>query len=268
MRYSSRFFLYAPLALLLALTVLVAAHWWRTANVFEARLAALKGHEAVPGVTLDWAHVAVSGFPFRMDATFDGFVAQGTGAHGPFTWRSEHFALHALTYGARKAVFEAAGNQHLSWSDAAGAAHSIDFLPGLLRASAVRGANGLSRFDVDGMDLAGQNSGNGDFSIGHAQFHMRRDPDGKSIDLMAAGDAVKTAGPLGGARVFRVYQTLSQSAAFAGLLAGKKAAPEAHALWLLAGGKAGITQAELNGKKNALTPEQRQAAITLLSPLY
>lgn len=263
MRYSSRFFLYAPLALLLALAGLVSLHWWRTADAFEARLAALKGHEAVPGVTLDWSNVTVSGFPFRMDATFDGFVAQGAGAHGPFAWRSEHFALHALTYGAQKTVFEAAGNQHLSWSDATGAAYSADFLPGSLRASAVRGAKGLSRFDVEGIELAGKG-----FSIGQAQFHMRRDPDGKSIDLMAAGDAVKAAGPLGNIRSFRVYQTVSQGAAFTDLLVGRKSAPQAHALWLLAGGAAKITQAELNGKKNALTPEQRDAAIALLNPLY
>ena len=263
MRYSSRFFLYAPLALLLALAGLVSLHWWRTVDAFEARLAALKGHEAVPGVTLDWSSVTVSGFPFRMDATFDGFVVQGAGAHGPFAWRSEHFALHALTYGAQKTVFEAAGNQHLSWSDATGAAHSADFLPGSLRASTVRGAKGLSRFDLDGIELAGK-----DFSIGQAQFHMRRDPDGKSIDLMAAGDAVKAAGPLGNIRSFRVYQTVSQGAAFADLLAGKKSAPQVHALWLLAGGAAKITQSEWDGKKNALTPEQSEAAMTLLSPLY
>jgi hypothetical protein len=267
MRYSSRFFLYAPLALLLALAGLVSLHWWRTADAFEARLAALKGHEALPGVTLDWSNVTVSGFPFRMDATFDGFVAQGAGAHGPFAWRSEHFALHALTYGARKTVFEAAGNQHLSWNDAAGAAHSAGFLPGSLRASAVRDASGLSRFDLEGIELAGQ-SGNGNLRIGKVQFHMRRDPDGKSIDLMAAADAVMAAAPPGSARNFRIYQTLSHGSALAGLLRGEKAPPQAHALWLLAGGKAAITQAEWNGKKNALTPEQSAAALALLSPLY
>jgi len=85
---------------------------------------------------------------------------------------------------------------------------------------------------------------------------------------MAEGVIVKGFGPLGRARNFRVYQTLSQGAAFAALLRGQKTAPQAHALWLLAGGKAAITQAELNGAKNALTPEQSAAAIALLTPLY
>ena len=263
MKYSSRFFLYAPIALFLALAGFVMVHWWNVAGAFDRQLAAMKGREAVPGVTLDWSKVTLSGFPFRLDATFDGLVVKGAGAHGPFAWTAEHFALHALTYGAEKDVFEAAGRQHLAWTDAAAVAHTLDFIPGSLRASAVRDARGLARFDIDIIELAGT-----PISIGRAQFHMRRDPDGKSIDLVADGVVVKGFGPLGSARNFRVYQTLSQGAAFADLLAGKKGAPEAHALWLLAGGKAGITQAEFNGAKNALTPEQSDAAIALLNPLY
>jgi hypothetical protein len=263
MKYSSRFFLYAPIALFLGLAVFVMFHWWQVAGAFDRQLAALKGHETVPGVTLDWSKVTIAGFPFRLDATFDGLAVKGAGAHGPFAWTSEHFALHALTYGAEKDVFEAAGNQHLAWTDAAGVAHILDFIPGSLRASAVRDTRGLARFDVDIIELAGK-----PISIGHAQFHMRRDPDGKSIDLVADGVVVKGFGPLGSARAFRVYQTLSQGTAFADLLNGEQGAPEAHAQWLLAGGKVSITQSELNGAKNALTPEQSGAAIELLNPLY
>jgi hypothetical protein len=263
MRYSSRFFLYAPIALFLALAAFAVVHWWIVAGAFDKKLAAMKGHEAVPGVTLDWSKVTLSGMPFRLDIMFDGLVVKGAGAHGPFAWNAEHFAVHALTYGAQKDVFEAAGQQHLGWADAEGTAHTLDFIPGSLRASAVRDGRGLTRFDVDIIELAGK-----PISIGRAQFHMRRDPDGKSIDLMGEGTIVKGTGPLGSARLFRVYQTVSQGAAFADLLAGRKSAPEAHALWLLAGGKTSITQAELNGTKNALTPQQSAAALALLDPLY
>ena len=82
MKYSSRFFLYAPVALVVILAVCVSVYWSRAAGAFEAQLAALKGHEAIPGVTLDWSKVTVSGFPFRLDAVFDGFSARGQGAHG------------------------------------------------------------------------------------------------------------------------------------------------------------------------------------------
>lgn len=264
MKYSSRFFLYAPLLLLLTLAGFVMAHWWRAAGTLEEKLKAMKGHEAVPGVALDWTDAAVSGFPFRLDVTFGGFSVNGAGAHGPFAWKTDKFAVHALTYGAQKDVFEAAGNQHLTWTDAGGNAHALDFLPGSLRASAVRDDRGLSRFDVDILELAGKN-----LAIGRAQFHMRRDPDGKSIDLMAEADLAK--GDLGAfgqeVKTLRLYQTLSQGHAFAGLLQGQKRAPESHVLWLRAGGEVKLTQSERNGGK-ILTPEQSIAAVILLSPVY
>ncbi|MBV9550757.1 MAG: DUF2125 domain-containing protein [Alphaproteobacteria bacterium] len=262
MRYSSRFFLYAPFLLLLVLAGVAAGHWWLAAGALEKQLETLKGHEAVPGVTLDWRAVVIGGFPFRLDATFDGFTAKGAGPRGPFAWTTDKFAVHALTYGAEKDVFEAAGNQHLAWTDGSGASHSLAFLPGSLRASAVRDGRGLSRFDVDIVELGGK-----DISIGRAQFHLRRDPDGQSLDLMAEGDLVKAPGPLGGVRTFHVYQTLSQAASFAPLLAGQARAPGSHARWLAAGGTARITAAEWNGAKT-LTPEQRDAAMTLLSAVY
>jgi hypothetical protein len=267
MKYSSRFFLYAPVTLFLVLAVLVALHWQRTASAFEARLAALKGHEAIPGVTLDWSKAAVSGFPFRLDATFDGFSARGQGVHGPFGWTSEHFAMHALTYGAQKDVFEAAGSQHLSWTGADGRPHAFTFLPGSLRASTVRDAAGLSRFDVDIVGLDGQGPDKG-IDIGRAQFHMRQGGDGKAIELMAEGEAVKGPGPLGGVRSLRTYQTLSQAAAFAGLLRGEQSAAAAHAAWDRAGGRMTPTRTEINGATTQLQLDQLIASGQLLAPLY
>ena len=262
MRYSSRFFLYAPFLLLLVLAGFITATWWKTAHALEARLAALKGHEAVPGVTLDWRAVAVSGFPFRLDVTFDGFSAKGAGAHGPFAWTSDHFAIHALTYGAQKDVFEAAGPQHLAWTDAAGAGHALDFLPGSLRASAIRGRSGLARFDVDIVALNSKA-----LNIGRAQFHMRQSPDGKSIELMAEGDAVKGEGPLGAVKRVRTYQTLSQGAAFARLLRGEDASAAAHAAWEAAGGRMTPTRTEINGQPTRRL-DQMIATGQLLDAVY
>ena len=48
-------------------------HWKFAADAFEKKLAALKGQEAVPGITLDWNTVTVGGFPFRLDADFTSF---------------------------------------------------------------------------------------------------------------------------------------------------------------------------------------------------
>ena len=99
MSYSSRFWLYAPISAFLLLAAATMAHWWLVDKAFEKKLAAIKGHEAIPGVTLDWDKVEVGGFPFRIDADFTNFRAQGAGARGPFAWKTDKFALHALTYG-------------------------------------------------------------------------------------------------------------------------------------------------------------------------
>jgi hypothetical protein len=97
---------------------------------------------------------------------------------------------------------------------------------------------------------------------------MRRDPDGKSIDLMAEGDVVRGGQSLlsGAAKSLRVYQTLSNGAAFAGLLRGEATPAAADAAWRKAGGTARITGARRDGR--TLTPQQAQAANRLLAPLY
>lgn len=245
MTYSSRFWLYAPIVTFVIIAGLVMAHWWVVANAFEKKLAALKGQEAVPGITLDWSSVAVGGFPFRLDSDFTGFTVTGAGAHGTFAFRAEKFAAHTLAYNRAKTVYEAAGQQHVSWTDASGAARQLDFLPGSLRASSVTGPEGLVRADLDIVNLAAKT-----VLIGRLQLHMRRD--GRDLDLMLQADAA------GKAKQVQVYAVLSHGDAFAGLLQGKQSWPEAATAWRAQGGTAKLSQVIAPGLDPA----------TLLSPLY
>lgn len=247
MNYSSRFWLYAPTATFLILAAAVMAHWWVVAGAFEKKLAALKGKEAVPGITLDWKSAEVGGFPFRLDADFTGLTVTGAGAHGPFRWTTEKFAAHTLSYNRAKAVYEAAGQQHVSWTDGQGAAHSIDFLPGSLRASSVMRDHGLMRADLDIANLAATNT-----RIGRFQLHMRRDPDGRDLDLMLDADVV------GDIKKVQVYAVLRQGEAFAGFLKGAQSWPDAAKAWRGHGGSVKFTK--------VIAPGLAPAA--LLSPLY
>ncbi|HEY0265273.1 MAG TPA: DUF2125 domain-containing protein [Rhizomicrobium sp.] len=251
MNYSSRFWLYAPITVFLLIAAGVMVHWKCAADAFEQKLAALKGHQAIPGVTLDWSSVAVSGFPFRLDADFEGLSLKGAGAHGPFAWGSEKFALHRLTYGRAKSVFEAAGRQHVTWTDASGIGHAADFLPGSLRGGSVMDGRGLTRFDVDIVDAGAKN-----FTIGELQFHMRRDPNGADLDLMLKADAVNAGGVRD--KLVQVYATLSRAGALAPLLRGDTAWPQAMTNWRAQGGRAKLSQVIAPGL----------AADGLLSPLY
>ncbi|MDB5734776.1 MAG: hypothetical protein JWP16_2424 [Alphaproteobacteria bacterium] len=228
--YSSRFWLYAPIGAFALVAAAVMIHWWVAAGVFEKKISALKGREAVPGVILDWSDVAIGGFPFRMEATFTNFYAHGAGARGPFFWRSPKFALHALTYGRATTVYEAAGPQHLEWVAGDGKEHAVDFLPGTMRGSSVVGARGLSRVDIDIVDAAGTG-----FTAQRLQFHMRRDPDGRDLDLMVKADALTGFGaPIA---LVQAYVTLSQADTLAPLLQGTAYWPDAVRAWHGHGGE-------------------------------
>ncbi len=247
MNYSSRFWLYAPFCTFLTLAAIAMVHWWIVAGAFEKKLARLKGHEAVPDMTLDWDSAKVGGFPFRLDAEFANFRIHGAGAHGPFRWNTERFALHTLSYGRAKAVYEAAGRQQVSWTDAAGTPHDASFLPGSLRASSILDDKGLSRADLDIVGMGAK-----DFTVGHFQFHMRRDPDGADLDLMLKADAADAH------KEVQVYATLSRVRALAPLLTGQASWPQAVANWRAQGGVARLSQVVAPG----LEPQ------AILSPLY
>jgi hypothetical protein len=221
------------------------------AGAFQKKLAALKGRPAIPGITLDWSTVQVSGFPFRVDADFTNFNVKGAGAHGPFSWTSERFALHALTYGRSQDVYEAAGRQRVNWTGADGGTRAASFLPASMHASSILDAQGLRRFDLDILDLGSQ-----DFTIGRFQFHMRRNPDGSDLDLMLRADALRTRDMKPG--TLQVYAVLSQARQLNPLLRGEISWPQATAIWQTEGGKSKLSQ--------VIAP--RLSADVILSPLY
>jgi len=261
LNYSSRFWLYAPLALFLGLAAWAMTYWWVVASALDKKLTALNGRQAVPGITLSYDTKTISGFPFNIDVVFTGFRIEGAGAHGPFAWQSEKFALHALTYGAVRQIYEMAGQQALSWQDGSGKSHHITFLPATMRASADLNAKGLNRFDLDIMGAGGKDSDGAPFTIARAQFHMRHDPKLDALDLMVSADQVKTSSL--SFNSLSAYSTLSHGAVRAPLLSGAQSWPEAVAVWHAAGGspQAG-RQAADSGMDIAGVTEK------VLSPLY
>lgn len=172
MKYSSRFFLYAPIAALLTLAAIAMVHWWIDASALEKRLDAVNGHEMVPGVKISFAGKRIAGFPFRIETRLDGLRIEVTEKDGPVVWTTEQFASHALAYGRVQAIFEAAGKQTLSWRDATGETHSFAFVPGTFRASAIVENGELVRFDSQIVDLDGA-----DFSAAKLEFHFRTNKD-------------------------------------------------------------------------------------------
>jgi len=257
-KYSSRFWLFAPITIFLALATVAMAHWWVVAGTVERELDAMNGHEAAPGITLSFASRNVSGFPFNLDIVFTGFAIAGQGAHGPFRWTTEKFALHRLTYGRLQDIYEAAGNQTLSWSDGGGNPHALNFLPGSLRASAIADSKGLLRFDLDVMAASGHDSTGVAFTAVRSQLHLRRDPKADAMDLQVSGDDIKTQGNIAGLfgnhiTHIALYATLTKGAAFTPLLAGTSTWAAASADWRAKGGQVTLGPVDIHSSGVSLT---------------
>jgi len=253
MKYSSRFFLYAPLALFLLLAAGVGVYWWQAAGALSAKLDALNGREAVPGVTLQFKSKSVSGFPFNLDIVFDDIKLTVKTPHGPSSWASEKFALHALTYGREQILFEAAGHQLLTWTDLAGVRHAMPFEAGALHASAIEGPHGLSRLDID---LVG--FGSPALTATRAQLHMRVAPKGDGIDLFATADGVHLSPRLASlfgqdVTAVKLDASAAPGHAFAGLRDGRASWVNALEAWRAAGGSLQVRDLELPfGKLSAV----------------
>jgi hypothetical protein len=273
--YSSRFWLFAPLAALLALAALACAHWWVVTGALDKKLDALNGHDAAPGIRVSYVQKTISGFPFNIDIVFDGLKVEGEGAHGPFRWTSEKFALHRLTYGPAQDIYEAAGNQALDWTDGGGGRHQVKFLPGTLRASASMDGKGLERFDLEMVAAGGDDKDGASFTAAHAQFHFRRNPSTDALDLQISGDDIHAGqlGPFGNAiKNVSLYVTVTPGSAFAPLLAGKQGWGAASDAWRQGGGRVmvgpvAVSSARLNLSANAI-PGGADGLRTVLDMLY
>ena len=238
MKYSSRFFLYAPMALFLAFVLGVSIHWWIVASAFSTRLAAMNGHEIAPGVTLHYASRTISGFPFTLDTVFREMTVKIATPHGPTVWHADKFAMHALTYGREETIFEAAGPQELRWTRGDGSMRTLVFAVGSLHASAIQDGHGLARFDLD---LVG--FGSKVMTARRLQFHIRRDKD-DTLDLAVMTDDIRIVPGIcpnlaGGVDRATLGGTITKAESFASLRAGTQRWETAITQWRAAGGKVG-----------------------------
>jgi hypothetical protein len=234
MKYSSRFFLYAPLAVFLAIAAGVGVHWWIVADAFAAKLSAANGHEIAPGVTLRYGARRISGFPFSLDTVLSDVSVEVATPRGVVRWYTPEFAMHALSYGRAKMIFEAAGRQELDWTRGDGVQRKLDFAVGSLHASSVEGAGGLLRFDLDLVGL-----GSHALTAQRLQLHIRRNKN-DTLDLAVMADGLRAASCprlAGSAENVAIARTITNAKSFAALSAGNERWNAAVKQWRAAGGK-------------------------------
>lgn len=236
MNFSSRFYLFAPLALLLVVAAAMGGWWWHAERALARRLDGLQAGEAMPGVTLRYRARGIGGFPFNLDAVFDDMRVSVETGNGPVLWRAEHFALHQLTYGRDETIFEAAGRQSLEWTDDGGKPHRLAFQAGATHASAIRDGRGLSRFDLDLVAF-----GSAALTAARLQFHIRRVSAANRLDLFVTGDTIRLGPALSSAfggeiKSAALQGSLGAASAFDGLRAGRTDWRSAVEAWRNASG--------------------------------
>jgi hypothetical protein len=245
MKYSSRFFLYAPLGLFLVLALGVGIQWWLAASSMSARLAAMNGRQIASGVTLRFESHTIAGFPFNLDTLMRGVSLRLDTPHGQTEWRSEEVAMHALTYGRAETIFEAAGKQELRWTKADGRKRTMHFAVGSLHASAIEDRTGPARFDLD---LAG--FGSRALTAQRLQFHIRRDG-ADTFDLAVMADDVRISpgrcfGLGGRLATGRLTGKVTRAEAFSPWRAGAQDWGSAVTNWRAAGGRLRIDTLRLD----------------------
>jgi hypothetical protein len=251
MRYSSRFFLYAPFAGLLLLAAIASVNWWVKAAAMSRQLDAVNGHEIMPGVRLSFSGKALGGFPFRVDTILKNLRVAVAEVTGPVVWTTDDFAMHALAYGPVHAILEAAGHQTLSWRDRHGAAHTFSFLPGTFRASAILQRGKLVRFDGEIVDLDGA-----EFRAGNAQLHARTMRDGLDVyfklqNAHVTGGYARALGP--DIMSLVASDHLNHGNMLQGLLRGNEAPQTALDKWRDAGGSVNVSEFTLARKIETLS---------------
>lgn len=245
MRYSHRFFLYAPVCAVLLLAAAASAYWFSAYHRFTTTLARLNGHDVVPGIRLSYTKAETGGFPFRLDAVLSDVRLQIQTDHGPLSWRSQHFALHSLDYGDMHILLEAAGRQSLSWYGKTGTRHAVAFTPGLLRASVLGDRSTVRRVDVELYDASTPL-----LRVVHAEFHLRKDPTRNGLDVVAMADRLELGAkdastPADQIAQLRVAGLITPATSWHGLLSGKASWQQAATLFRAADGRFEIDHLKL-----------------------
>lgn len=245
MKFTHRFFIYAPFALFVILALGASVRWWLAASDFSRRLDAENGHAIAPGVTLHFASKRIAGFPFRLDAVFKDLEIDVDTPRGPLRWRTGEFALHTLTYGRVQTILEAAGPQRLDWTAMDGKTRDFTFVPGALHASAIDDDGGLSRFDLDIVAV-----GSPALTAAQAQIHIRRGPDHDGLDVFVEADGIRLAprnhSALGDEiPLVKIQGTVAPGAPFNGMRAGRAPWLDAVEAWRNADGAFRVDSGEI-----------------------
>ncbi len=143
-----------PSALLVLFCLGYSAYWLYTAQTLKTRLNDWAAGERAQGREVAWAHLALSGFPFRFELTADDIVYERIGERGRLVWRAPKITAIAQSYALGHIIFIAPGKHDLVFTPRDGTpARHYEISADEARASVV-GA-GFLRFERLSMEVRG-----------------------------------------------------------------------------------------------------------------
>ncbi|HXJ02295.1 MAG TPA: DUF2125 domain-containing protein [Micropepsaceae bacterium] len=258
MSYSSRIFFYGPVGLLLLVIVLYSVFWRVQADTLAARLDRANGGEVIPGVVFAFAEKSVGGFPFRIDVVLSGVTFSHQAPEGETAWRIEKLALHRLSYGQNRYIFEASGLQSFAQPPAKpGATPRLFYLtPGLAQASAILVRDRLARFDLDLVEPQAKDATSGadpkrTLMAARAQLHLlSRDDNTIDVAIEIDNATIGTGYATGGAEillpVINLRGQLHAAGSLDSLRAGAMSVDDAATAWREHGGGIEISNLALS----------------------
>lgn len=258
MSYSNRIFMYGPIGLLLLIIVLYSVYWRVQADTLSARLDRANGGEVIPGLVFAFAEKSVGGYPFRLDVVLSGVTFSHPAPEGETAWRTEKLALHTLSYGRNRYIFEVTGLQSFARPPLVlGTVPRVVFVtPAIARASAILRDGRLVRFDLDLLEPQSKDATQGaapnrTLTADRAQLHLLARADNTIDVAMQIDNADIGAGLSAGGSEIRLplinlRAKLTQGEALDAFMAGGMSAADAADAWRMRKGALAVSDLALS----------------------
>ena len=146
-------------------------YWLVMANRIEGEIENWVERQASHGTEVTYVSVDVSGYPFRLVATFKDPRIVANDDPSAFSWGGEGLRIIAQAYNLNLIIIELLGKQTVSWTDTpTDGSHDanqmvVDFTGTRLRGSLKLDGGRIENIDTDFLDVAADIFGDGAFSL-------------------------------------------------------------------------------------------------------
>lgn len=145
--------------------------WFVMAGRIEGEIDRWVERQADHGTDVTYTSLDVSGYPFRLVATFDAPRIVSRDDPSAFTWEGDRLRIITQAWNIRHIIIELLGNQTVAWVDApqdgsrSPSRVGVDFAGKQLRSSLKLGGGRIKSIDTEFLDVVADITGDGGFGF-------------------------------------------------------------------------------------------------------